>query len=121
MKKTASLFALLAALLLLLTSCAPSIQGEWEYVDGTGDLAKMCEIVKSIDGTVTVTFKSGKMTLTGTVEGVTETLLEADYKTDGKKITLYRTATSGSEGEFSVNGNKLTLTLEEATLNLEKK
>ena len=121
MKKRLGLFALLIAAALLLTACGNSLEGSWEYTGGTGDAAAIFDVIKANGGSTVFTFKSGKMTVTVNADGKSQDYIEAQYTTNGKTIKLSPTSGSASEGEFKVDGKKLTLTLEGSVINLEKK
>lgn len=121
MKKTLGIAALLMAMLLLLTACGNSIEGTWNYVDGTGEGAESFSTYKALGANITFTFKSGKMTIKMEIEGQSDSM-ENTYKIDGNKITITTEgSTDGTTGEFKVDGKKLTLTIEGSTLNFEKK
>lgn len=118
-KRAIGIVALLMAMLLLLTACGNSIEGTWQYTGGSGDGAAYFDVVKQLGGTITFTFKSGKLNIKMEAMGESETI-ENTYTINGNKLTLSSDG-STSEAEFKVDGKKLTLTIEGSTLNFEKK
>lgn len=124
MKKTLTVVCALLAMMLLLTACggsgAPSIEGTWELVDATTesggeDFATAMAQLKEMGGSVTLTFKGGKMTMAMEVMGQSQTQ-EADYEyKDGKLIT------DGTTLDVKIDGDKLTLTDGTNSMTLQKK
>ncbi len=95
MRKTLSVLAVLCLLVTFMASCASNpLVGKWS-VD-TGAVAVTAEF--KTDGTYAVATSSGIVQVT---------VSEGTYKVNGNKLSL----NDGSETEFSIQNNKLYVTL----------
>ncbi len=120
MKKRTLLAALLLAAALLLTACGNSVEGDWEYIEGTGEYAAAFEMIRLCGGTTKFSMKSGKLTLS--YEGVEYKPAEGSYKTEGDKFIMTLNDIT-SEFEYKIEGKQLLLTMvsDGSTLSLYKK
>ena len=122
MKKRLAVIALLLAVVLLLTACGRkeiNIEGTWDVVDAKSEdnaeaIAASMAQIKELGGTLTLTFKDGKMTLNMEVLGQSQTN-ETTYEIrDGKLVT------EGSTLEIRLDGDTLTLTEGNDSMTLKK-
>ena len=121
MKRKIGLAALLAAMILLLAACGSSIEGSWQFTGGSGEAALAFNVVREIGGTVTFTFRDGKLTISGNGGGDAAPI-EGTYVMNGEKMTI-TIGNASTRYEIKLDGKKLTLTQPEdgSILNFDKK
>ncbi len=112
MKKTLAIVSLLLAMVLLLTACGGgggNIEGTWELVDakveGTNsdDVANGLAMIKTMGGSLTLTFKGGKATLEMSAMGQSQSE-ETTYEIKDGKLVF-----QGATLDMKFEGNQLTL------------
>jgi hypothetical protein len=119
LKKIAGILALLTAVVMLLTACSDggNIEGTWKMtsVTGSGEEFDAFRQIMAM-GEVTMTFKSGKYTLSLTYGGVTQEITNGTYKTSGDTVTLDK-----DDANYKVDGDTLTIKDDYGTMKLVKK
>lgn len=122
MKKMISLISLLMVLVLVLTACGGgggSIEGTWKLTGGSGeglgnDFTQALQMITSMGGSLTMTFKNGKVTLDMSILGQSQQE-ESTYKVNGNKLEI-----EGSSVEFTIKGNTLTMSADGTSMTFER-
>ena len=123
MKKKWGLVILLAVFSLLLTACGGSggIEGVWRLTsgaggDGTTDVAANTKALLDQGGSITCVFHNGMMTVTQIVDKDTFYTGAETYTVNGNTLEFgshgYSFTPNDYEYTFSIQGNTLTLTVE---------